>query len=301
MILVAGGDEDHNILSLLERMRRRGIEAHSLLVGLNTHPRLTWDLPSDKLHLGGRLLKPDGVFIRQDIFSNLSDPRPEVAERAAVWFTTVSAWAMAHENISMFNRNWSQQRAHKPLQLYLAHKIGFKIPGTLVTNDLLLLDKLILEQQLVVKPVNGGGYCEELTPLLKNVERKNGVSASPAIIQPRLVLPEIRIFVIGVKSFSFSIVYDAVDSRTAECEVQIIQSVSQEISQKMKKLMELLGMNFGAADFKTCPKTGDLLFLEINSNPMFSRFDQIAGGTVCDAIIDFLAAPEKRIDSSLSY
>jgi glutathione synthase/RimK-type ligase-like ATP-grasp enzyme len=52
--------------------------------------------------------------------------------------------------------------------------------------------------------------------------------------------------------------------------------------------MQHLGMDFGAADFKACPETGRLLFLEINSSPMFVRFDQAADYMLTDAIINYL-------------
>ena len=58
--------------------------------------------------------------------------------------------------------------------------------------------------------------------------------------------------------------------------------------------MSRLGMDFGAADFKADPDTGQLLFLELNSSPMFARFDQISGGQLCAAIIQELEASDGR-------
>ena len=55
-------------------------------------------------------------------------------------------------------------------------------------------------------------------------------------------------------------------------------------------LAERLGQTFGAADFKTCPDTGRLLFLEFNSMPMFAAFDRAAGGVLSGMIIDWLTA-----------
>jgi hypothetical protein len=51
-------------------------------------------------------------------------------------------------------------------------------------------------------------------------------------------------------------------------------------------------MDFGAADFKTDPDTRQLLFLELNSSPMFARFDQVSGGQLCAAIIHELTTKE---------
>jgi hypothetical protein len=38
------------------------------------------------------------------------------------------------------------------------------------------------------------------------------------------------------------------------------------------------------------PKTGEFVFLEVNSQPMFAAFDRVSGGKLCDAIIDHLSA-----------
>ncbi len=60
----------------------------------------------------------------------------------------------------------------------------------------------------------------------------------------------------------------------------------------LDRLMETLGMTYGAADFKTDPETGGLNFLEINSSPMFVAFDNASGHAVSDAILDFLLGEE---------
>jgi hypothetical protein len=52
--------------------------------------------------------------------------------------------------------------------------------------------------------------------------------------------------------------------------------------------MEHLGLDFGAADFKRCPETGDYRFLEVNSAPMFSAFDRVVSGALSGAIVDWL-------------
>ena len=48
-------------------------------------------------------------------------------------------------------------------------------------------------------------------------------------------------------------------------------------------------MDFGAADFKTDPETGELCFLEVNTSPMFAAFDQVAGGKLAEAILETLS------------
>jgi D-alanine-D-alanine ligase-like ATP-grasp enzyme len=58
----------------------------------------------------------------------------------------------------------------------------------------------------------------------------------------------------------------------------------------LRKLMTRLGLDFGAADFKTDPDTGELIFLELNTSPMFAKFDLVSGGQLTAAIIQELTA-----------
>jgi D-alanine-D-alanine ligase-like ATP-grasp enzyme len=42
-------------------------------------------------------------------------------------------------------------------------------------------------------------------------------------------------------------------------------------------------------DFKTDPGTGRLLFLEVNTGPMFAAFNHASNGKLCDAMIEQLS------------
>ena len=64
--------------------------------------------------------------------------------------------------------------------------------------------------------------------------------------------------------------------------------------------MSALHMDFGAADFKTDPESGALTFLELNTSPMFARFDDIAGGRLSDAIVERLMRAVATSDDDAS-
>jgi hypothetical protein len=71
-----------------------------------------------------------------------------------------------------------------------------------------------------------------------------------------------------------------------DAELILLPQVPQEVS-RLRNLMSRVGLDFGAADFKTDPETGQL---GLNTSPMFVRFDQVSGGKVCDAIVAELTA-----------
>ena len=56
----------------------------------------------------------------------------------------------------------------------------------------------------------------------------------------------------------------------------------------LRRLMAEFRMDYGAADFKTDPATGKLVFLELKSSPMFARFDLETNGLLSTAIVETL-------------
>jgi glutathione synthase/RimK-type ligase-like ATP-grasp enzyme len=171
--------------------------------------------------------------------------------------------------------------------LKLAQDCGLSVPETLITND---VARLASSEESVVKPINGGGYCEPLTEVLERTSLKDGRAAAPAIIQQRLVPPEIRIYAVGDRCFAFNVISSELDYRsTQNCRVEFIEDgVSRELTDSFGKLLAKLGLDFAAADFKTCPTTGSLLFLEVNTGPMFAAFNHASDGKLCNAMLEYL-------------
>lgn len=291
MILIAGGDRDPNIEALIRRIEARRMKCRVLSVGAQTHPAVLWQLNDDRLTIDGEPIAPSGVFIRYDVFTNMADRRPESTYRAHAWYTTVVSWARAHSSVRHFNRA-ARDSVLKPHQLHLAAQLGMRIPYTLITNDLDYLDRESERRELVTKPVNGGDYCQELGPILLTAPRRQGRAAAPAIVQEKLVQPDVRIYRVGPVCFTFKLVSDALDYRTStQTRVEEIETPCPDLVAKVRALTDAMGLDFAATDFKAAEGSGDLLFLEVNSAPMFLAFDAACEGRLCDAMIDFLSAP----------
>jgi hypothetical protein len=294
VLLIAGGEADFNTLSVLGRMRQRGIDGRELLVGA-ANPALTWDFQADELRLDGMVLRPAAMFLRYDVFPSLADPRPNVAFRAQAWFGALHGWLLAHPGVRMLNR-CSNGQANKPFILHLAGRCGLRIPFTLLTNELDALEADAARLgPMIAKPVPGGGFAQSVDELLAGTQRREGRSAAPAFVQRRLVPPEVRVFGVGEgntrRYVAFRVESDALDYRTDD-DARVVhlplEQVDADVVEGLGRLMDALQMDWGAADFKTCPDTGRLVFLEINSGPMFGAFDDVSGFAVSDAILDFL-------------
>lgn len=289
MFLVVGGDEDPNILRLVARLRSTRTRHRKLLVGANSHPVVTWDVNDDRLMLNGRRIQPTAAFIRHDVFTSTADDRPETAHRAYAWYSTLASWIASHREVRCFNRS-SPGELQKPHQLRLAIQAGLDIPPTWVTNDARLLERKIRTSRLVVKPVNGGDYCQRLTPLLRQISTIDGAAANPAIVQEELVPPDIRVFCIGKRFFTYEIESDGLDYRNASyTRVKSSDAVPKFMLSKIGRVSRQMGLDYSATDLKWSDSLERLVFLEINSAPMFAAFDVASEGALCDAIVEQLA------------
>lgn len=288
-LLIVGGDADPNITALIAAAERCGVPCERLLVGKTSHPSLTWNLGTGQLLLEGEQVRCSAAFVRHDVFTALQDGQASSHYRALAWHTAITGWLAAHPEIFIFNRRNLNQVTNKPLVLKLAHDCGLAIPETLITNE---SERLASYNEGVVKPINGGGYCEPLVEVLKRTALKEGRAAAPAIIQQRLVPPEIRIYAVGDQYFAFNVISSALDYRVNQnCRVEFIEGFSsRELTDGFGKLVAMLGLDFAAADFKTDPSTGDLLFLEVNTGPMFAAFNHASNGKLCNAMIEHLTS-----------
>jgi hypothetical protein len=303
-LLLAGGEEDFNLTVLAEAAQRANVELLDLRLPAAESPAFCWNLhsgnPKDWLlgtpnlaegaaRFAEKSLSATGAFIRHDVFGGMKDPRPEVSARALAWHQAVMGWLLSQPRVRLFNREMSQAAMNKAAALMLACEAGLRIPPTMITNEAGKISQAQMES-MIAKPVAGGDYCYSLSEALDKTNLRNGLAAMPAIVQKRLVPPELRIYVIGQSAFAFEVRSISLDYRVnQDAELVFLPEIPQELG-LLRNLMSRLGMDFGAADFKTDPETGQLVFLELNTSPMFARFDQASGGQLCAAMISELTA-----------
>lgn len=296
MILIAGGEADPNVHRVVDAVRRTDAKVCVLLVGSDLTPRLTWNVTDDDaLRLNDEQIDPAAVFLRYDVFGALTTASAAAAERAHLWYTALSGWLIAHPAVATLNRPWLLAQLSKPATLRAAAGAGLRIPPTRVTNDIGLLEAASNSGPFIAKPIGGGAYTERLGDAMRLVHRRNDVAAAPAIVQPELVPPELRVYRIGTEWHSFVVRSDALDYRTSSATtVEYVGAPPAQLRQSLETLLDRLGLAFAAADFKTCGQTGDLLFLEVNTAPMFDAFDRRASGAISRDIARYLTARSPR-------
>ena len=286
-LLLAGGDTDPQLVRLLKRAALHDIPVQCLLTGQSGSPRLHWDIHQNCLRDDDKEVSVSAAFIRQDVFAYLNSNNVQDSAAAREWFVTVSGWLLSSPDIRVCNRGFllSGGGVNKPYVLRLALNVGLKVAETYLSNDIPAMDYLHDNGNWIVKPVTGGAYC---TALEKTPDRHNTILSYPQIVQRRLVSPELRVFRIGNAWFGFQIQAEVLDYRTSSATRMQLVDVRGDLVEKLACLSNHLGLDFAAADFKTDPNTGEWQFLEINSNPMFAGFDQIAAGALSDALLTYL-------------
>lgn len=286
MLLIAGGESDPNLHALAEVAAEMAVPWLDMRVPVGISPPFHWDLSAPHgAPWGDEACQPTGAFIRQDVFAALNDPRPAVHSRAAGWHAALQGWLLAHPEVRVFNRHIGAVAFNKPAALLRAQAVGLRIAPTWVSNDVARL-RARLSQPTIAKPVAGGGLCQTLEEALSGVDV--AFSAMPALIQPRLVAPELRVFVVGDTPLAFEVSSPSLDYR-AQQDADVIAVPVPSQAEALCRLMTEFGMDFGAADFKTDPDTGELVFLELNTSPMFARFNQASDGALCRAMIRHLS------------
>jgi hypothetical protein len=281
MLLIAGGQLDPNVGRLLRRILERGVPFRDLLVGPELTPRIVIDVDSGSLELNGEPIAASGCFVRHDVFQQ-QQTRDLSAHAAALnWFYSIRGWVLAQPALRCFNRHSYLSENNKLENLCLARAAGLATPRTVVTN--------MFEGrsgELVQKPVAGGDYTTTLAELTSTTPLDP--RPYPRFLQPRLHRPELRVYRIGDALLGYALESDEIDYRTTHRARISAAPVPPAIASGLITLCDRLGLDLAAADFMIDPDSRELLFLEVNTQPMFAAFDEVSQGRLCDAIIDHL-------------
>ena len=288
-LLIAGGAADGNLGWLASTASRLGWAVETLLVDADTPPGFAWDLATGRARLDGRPLEARAAFVRYDVFPQLKGGTAGAIAGAMAWYAAVTAFCDA-EGVFTLNRGISPISASKPAMLRKAAACGLAIPATLVTNSEADA-RTFATGPGIAKPVAGGSYVVSLDEAIGGTKWESGRAPSPAIVQPMLAYPERRIYRVGAQFFVFDIASRTLDSRL-DGDMQITsmgtETLDPAVLGGLVTLTDEIGCDFCAVDMKTDPGSGALLFLELNSSPMFLAYDKAGGGAMSEAMVRYL-------------
>jgi glutathione synthase/RimK-type ligase-like ATP-grasp enzyme len=274
---------------------------------------------------GGRLSGPEGVLELRDVSAvwyrrsamgaripRELDPQlrlPSVEESRRVVFGMLAA-------LGVFQLDALEQvrRAeHKPLQLELARSLGMEVPRTLMTNDPEAVRAFAAScpDGVVTKMMSSFAVYDErgqeqvvfTTPLeASDLEDLEGLDLCPMTFQERLAKTlELRVTVVGDRVMAASIDSQRLAGSRNDWRregVALIDSwqpytLPEPTERQVLRLMEALGLNYGALDFIVTPD-GRHVFLEVNPAGEFMWLTQHPGLPIAEALADVLTGHAAR-------
>jgi hypothetical protein len=229
-----------------------------------------------------RLQEVTGVLCRP-IFL----PDPDGSDRARwsgleqgliTWLDTVP--------LSVANRPGADsQNSSKPLhEAWLQHR-GLRVPESLSSSDELELRGFACEGPTVIKPLSGvRAHCRELDPAeLIAFDPRRG----PIHIQRMIAGDDVRVHVVGTRTFACRFESDHIDYRTDLQRREYPTEIPQALATILVELSREQGLLFAGWDLKV-DRNGQYWCLEANPMPAYDLYDRILEGEVSRALIALL-------------
>jgi hypothetical protein len=286
MLIIAGGRGDPDLNWLADAAKHRDLPYLFCYCNSSEPTQIHWDIQSNTLTLNDTIIesKSSCIYLRYSMYDLYGEASTEDAKiLAESHYEPLKSWALYNEGVGMLNRHMTVGSALKLYLLIIAEEFGFKTPRSIITN---ITEKPgLTEEKAVIKTVNDGLGTAHYEPNMEPLDPPHLFKARPWVIQEQLDYPELRIFRVGPWLFAFEINAQTIDSRIDDTQSLKHVDVPDYLKDPMMKLTDHLQVDFAAADFKSCSKTGKFVFLEINNGATFSGYDAVAEGRVSDAMV----------------
>jgi glutathione synthase/RimK-type ligase-like ATP-grasp enzyme len=199
----------------------------------------------------------------------------------------------------------NQVAEQKLLQLKLAAKLGLRVPSTIVTNDPMEATAFYEahDGKVIYKTFSGGFfrslnqivYTSPLTP--EHLGQIHRVRSAPCMFQEYVAKEfEVRSTVVGQEVFSAAIYSQEEESAKHDWRKDPSENLKfqtyflpDDVQSKLLKMVEELGLAFGAIDLIVTPE-GEHVFLEINPSGQFGFVETRTGLKIWSALADMLVA-----------
>lgn len=279
VLLIVGGDSDPNTRRVVDQAHIREIEYLFWDTDNDACLQIAWDFDSPKLDLGDKQLVPDAIFQRWNVFGG--EPVRNLAAHEMI-----QAYAFAWPQVKILNRKTVNDINNKSFNLRLAIELGFAVPETLVMSNLFPLKSMPNPENKIAKPLNGGAHTKDVSKLAKDEVAL--AESKPQFIQERLDGENLRVFSVNKELSCFHLMTSELDYRE-DLTVDVSQvDVPREVVDLTRRLVEEKGFDYCALDFRCRDEMNGPVFLEVNSFPMFTRFDDAGENCIVNSMLDFL-------------
>ncbi|MCF5806075.1 hypothetical protein [Pseudomonas tremae] len=311
MLLLVTNRRDITMDYVVAELRRRDMPYFRLntellpqaFCSMAGHTRSAWTIAMDGRQVCGDDIT--GAYFRRPGAPIIADSVADEGERAYVaaeWSSFLKSLYSRLEGLWLNSPNAIFAAEDKPLQLMLAHELGFNVPPVMITNDISSVRAITDASQAVCKPLRQAvltGETERVifTSRIGNLEevKAESIALAPFIVQKEIVKKyDVRVTVVGHQIFATAIW----SQEHAETEVDWRQGSRPDlrhekitlepiVQQQCLALLVNLGLRYGAIDF-VCDREGTLWFLEINPNGQWAWIENLTGYPIASAIVDEL-------------
>lgn len=246
---------------------------------------LDWTASSDQIN---------GIYYRKISFPDLKDYHPQFhsfIHHEIMGF--IEGIIETSELLCVTRPSILKRAENKIVQLFLAQKIGFNMPNSLISNCVGDVSEFIDKQRCVVKPIATGKIPNQgiiQTNLVNALADLSEIRVTPSYFQQYIGKTdgEFRVTIVGQDIHAARIdSSDNVDWRRRGAK-NIYSSVviPDELQQKCFQLMKELNIQFGAFDF--IAHKGEFYFLEVNPNGEWLWLETTLGIPISNSLIDLL-------------
>ena len=185
----------------------------------------------------------------------------------------------------------------KLFQLQVARKLGFKVPRTIISQNVIKLKSFISDNEFatICKPIFHGLLVDDVSQYSIYTRRVDpddldaqSVKACPVLLQEEIHRKaDVRATFIGPKHFVADITGEAslVDWRDPEVLAKFSEShLPPKVEVMCRAMLDELGLVYGAFDFIRTPDD-ELVFLEINPTGEWAWLEDQLGFLMRDAFI----------------
>jgi glutathione synthase/RimK-type ligase-like ATP-grasp enzyme len=181
----------------------------------------------------------------------------------------------------------------KPLQTARLARYGFRVPRTLTTNSpekALAFAESLGWRVIYKSSSNRASLVKRLTPDRRaDLQR---IRSCPVLLQEQIEGPDVRAHVVGGEVFAERIEFSGgIDVRyVSRAQRQFIRTeLPEAVRERAVRFVAESGLGIVGFDFKVCPKTGEFVALEANSQPGYHGYDLRLGGVITDALLRRMA------------
>ncbi|MFI0206810.1 MULTISPECIES: hypothetical protein [Streptomyces] len=261
-------------------------------------------LKSSESHLVD-IIRLDSIWYRRAIDSNPTSKPP--LDPASTKFvsanihTTIQGALDASFIGKWIDDPYSTHRAeNKLLQLAVASRVGFRIPETLVSQDLDGIREFCDAHPsgVIVKAVRGTPETRSLTKRVteEHLGNRASIESCPAIYQE--LVPgtrHLRVHIFGEACLTALLNSEDLDWRPRLAAARVQEyTLASEIEGKARAALRQLGLTMGVFDFKLTDD-GECVWIELNPQGQFLFLEALCGIPLTQAISNHLLNPSKSL------